>query len=57
VTVPSRVRVAVGVLSTVVFLGIGAILLSEGHTGVASVLLAIGAFRGAWLVRELAPWD
>ncbi len=53
----SRFRVGVGILSTITFLGLGALLLAGGNTGIGSVLLAIGAFRGAVLAREVAPWD
>ena len=53
----SRFKLLTGVMSTVTFLGLGALMLAEGRTGVGAVLLAIGAFRGAWLVRELAPWE
>jgi hypothetical protein len=50
---PERVRAFVGVLTTLVFLAIGMMLLGEGQTGWASVLLALGAFRGAVVAKQL----
>jgi hypothetical protein len=50
---PEKVRAFVGILTTVVFLSIGAMLLGEGEKGWGSVLLALGAFRGAWAARQI----
>lgn len=53
----SRFRLLVGVMSTATFLGLGGMFLAAGRTGLGAVLLAIGAFRGAVVVREFAPWE
>lgn len=50
---PEKVRALVGILTTVVFLSIGSMLLAEGERGWGSVLLALGAFRGAWAARQI----
>lgn len=55
--VTHRVRLATGLVSTATFLVLGLWMLGEQHTGVAAVLLAIGAFRGAWLAKEWMPWE
>ena len=50
---PEKVRAFVGVLTTVMFLAVGSMLLNEGHTGWASVVLALGAFRGAVVAKQI----
>ncbi len=48
-----RLRILVGVLSTVMFLGLGGLMLSEERTGLGAVFLAIGLLRGSLLARQL----
>ena len=47
-----RIQVIVGTLAVVMFVGLGALMLSEGRTGLGSVFLAVGALRGGWLARQ-----
>lgn len=50
---PAKVRAFVGVVTTIVFLTIGSMLLGEGHTRWASVVLALGALRGALVAQQI----
>lgn len=48
-----RLRIWIGMLSTLAFVFIGAVLLSEGSTWIGSFLLALGAMRLYFLVRDV----
>ena len=48
-----RLRIWIGMLSTLAFVFIGALLYSEGSTWIGSFLLALGVMRLYFLVREV----
>jgi len=47
-----RLRLMTGAITTLIFLGIGLSLLSEGNNRIGAVLAALGVFRGGVLVRQ-----
>ena len=48
-----RLQIVVGTIAVVMFVGLGALMLSEERTGLGAVFLAVGVFRGGWLARQL----
>lgn len=48
-----RLRILVGLMTTVLVCGIGGLLLAEGRTLMGSVVLAFGVFRGVVWVRQV----
>ena len=48
-----RLRIWIGMLSTLAFVFIGAVLYSEENTWIGSLLLALGAVRLYFLVRDV----
>ncbi len=51
--IPPRLRVLIGAITTLVFAGLGASLVSGGNTWSGAVLLLLGLYRGVMWVREL----
>ncbi|MEZ4318258.1 MAG: hypothetical protein R3F61_12180 [Myxococcota bacterium] len=52
-----RLRILLGAVTTVVFLGIGASVYGGGSTIGGAVLIGLGLFRGLMWVREVrAEW-
>ena len=47
-----NLRIWLGMLSTLLFVGIGTTLLLEGATWIAALLLALGLMRGLFLIRD-----
>ena len=47
-----NLRIWLGMLSTLLFVGIGTTLLLEGATWIAALLLALGLMRGVFLIRD-----
>ncbi len=56
-----KVRALVGVMTTLVFLGLGGMLYAEQRYPVAGLLGALGVFRGVFAARQwmasIAPED
>lgn len=48
-----RLRIWIGMLSTLAFVFIGGVLYSEGNTWIGSFLLALGVMRLYFLVRDV----
>lgn len=47
-----NLRIWLGMLSTLMFVGIGATLFLEGATWIGALLLALGLMRGLFLIRD-----
>ncbi len=47
-----NLRIWLGLLSTLLFVGIGTTLLLEGATWIAALLLGLGVMRGVFLIRD-----
>ena len=51
--IPPRLRVLVGAITTLVFGGLGASLVTGGQPWAGGVLLLLGLYRGVMWVREV----
>ena len=49
-----KVRVMVGAITTMIFLGFGLTSLAESQYILGGILVALGCFRGWFLVREIS---
>jgi hypothetical protein len=47
-----NLRIWLGMISSLLFVGIGTTLLLEGATWIAALLLALGLMRGVFLIRD-----